>query len=610
MVTLFFAGIVARIWQLALLSCFRLAIIRFACSLHVFLVGQIGNGIKSVHVFVWFVPINQINLSKFVSSLKAPNRHHPGNSHLPAVPPPLQLSSSNTDDMNATLLKTPQNNVLKKELFGNFNGFSLRPLPMSKPSIVGASNVAYVHPVTKSVERTEVRDQSCMPIRSAPPPPAALKTISMQQTTASATSDSSTAPFLHNNILKPAPGPPKDVKLFVVKDETKERPKISSPILENSTCTVKELMSPKRELNNSVPSMHAIKNQKTFLMDRAAQLPAVKGIVGTVKHNDTMPKKFTIDKTALKSLEISAPIKTVNFGRSQSMRSPNSETAPPKRMALASASMRRPAGANRPLSIVDRPKNPPPPRPPQPSTSSTEIGHRNDYDDCEMIEEDQNDGSIGNSTDNIYCVIDECKAPASPKNGLLSEIVNEIDKRNLNSIYSTSTKSKGANKVDETQQTYENLSKPIISSSGSNSVPTRAPPTPPPKNIEIAANENIYMNTMNKKQLRPSNGGKFHAIATNASRIAPLSSVAKSKPTIASKPIGSISASNSLACDRKNSKESSQVTDLKKTLTKNNSIAGRRPSTTNSTSSSTVKSLHKKFENAAAAAASTAKPKK
>lgn len=570
-----------------------------------------GSVFSGCIIYICCSNINLIIIFSIISSLKTSNRNHPGNGHLPSPPPPpQQLSPSNTDDMNATLLKPGgTHNVIKKELFGNFKGFSLKPLPMSKPSIVGASNVAYVHPVAKQVDQTEVRDQTCMPIRSAPPPPAPTKPVATQKTMTSATSDPSSAPFLQKTLVKAAPGPPTDAKLFVVvKDETKERPKISSPILENSTCTVKELMSPKREMN-TVPSVHAIQNQQTLLVNRS-QTPTSKVSSDAGKQSETAPKKFTIDKSALKSLEISAPIKTINFGRSQSMRSPNAETAPPKRMALASASMRRPAGSKRPLSIAGRPKNPPPPRPLEPSTSPIQNNRRNDYDDCEMIEAEQSLDSIDNSMDNIYCVIDECKAPASPKNGLLSEIVNEIDKRNLNSIYSTSTKSKDATNVAETEQTYENLSKPAPSSSSSNSFASRAPPTPPPKNPEIISNENIYMNTTNQKQLRPTNGNAS-AHKPNGRIAAPL--VVKAKPAIASKPIGSISSSGGgLAADRKNSflsKESSH-TDLKKTLAKSISNAARRPPTTKSTTaSSTVKSLHKKFENAAAAT-SSAKPKK
>lgn len=551
----------------------------------------------------------------FHSSLKPSNRTQPGNGHLPSQPPLPQLSPSTTDDMNATLLKPPgaRDNVLKKELFGSFKGFSLRPLPMSKPSIVGASNVAYVHPVAKKVDQTETSEQACVPIRAAPLPPGPSKAQTIQKPLTSATTDPSSAPFLQKPTLKPAPGPPSDLKMFIVKDETKERPKISSPILENSTCTVKELMSPKREANVA-PSLHAIQNQQTLLMNRA-QVSAVKTKPDAAKQSDSSPRKFTIDKSTLKTLEISAPIKTVNFGRSQSMRSPNSETAPPKRMALASASMRRQAGAKRPLSIVDRPKNPPPPRPPQPTSSTTQDSDRNDYDDCEMIEAEHSLDSIGNSTDNIYCDIEECKAAASQNNGLLSEIVNEIDKRNYKSIYSTSTKSKAANNADETQEIYENLAKPVPGSSSNNSYPSRAPPTPPPKNPEVVSNDNIYMNTVNRKQLRPTNGiasGSKSIAAVTASRVAP-SAVAKAKPAIASKPIGSLtSSSGSLAADRKNSllsQESSQI-DLKKPLTKSKSNVVKRPPALNSTApSSSVKSLHRKFESAAAAA-SAAKPKK
>lgn len=72
----------------------------------------------------------------------------------PPPPPsaPQQLSPSSTEKMNASLLIS--NNVhedpVKRKLFGSFKGFSLKPLPMTKPNNMGASNATYVHPIAKA----------------------------------------------------------------------------------------------------------------------------------------------------------------------------------------------------------------------------------------------------------------------------------------------------------------------------------------------------------------------------------------------------------------------------------------------------------------------------
>lgn len=463
--------------------------------------------------------------------------------------------------MNATLLKSNEANdeQIKRELFGNFKGFSLKPLPMTKPSIVGASNVAYVHPVAK----TELPDESNKPCRAAPLPP--MNSPKKSQVNSSPKSSPSSFRYQNiNAIPKQTPVTPIEVKLFASKSDAKERPKISHPVLENSTCSVKELIATNN--SNQKPQKSSIELPKNIPVVNTAQ----KSITGS----QSTLNRALIDKNSIKKLEISAPIKAVPFGRSQSMRSPTSEKGPVKRNGLASGSMRR----------VDRPKNPPPPRPPNLPDSSASSSLQNVY--ANMNENGGSSNSIENSTDNIYCVIEEVKEP-SPPNGLLSEIVNEIENRNVNSIYSTSkNQRKNAFANVENEQTYENV--------GQN----EKPPLPTNNEIKAPKSNSIYMNTFSADQPLLSNKGKDRGNKTQTSNV---SSIAKklstvvvpgnSKPVIATKPgVSNLGASNKDTSQNDSTKKPYATRATTSNATKTNS----NKATINPTSS--IRAMHKRFE--------------
>lgn len=197
-----------------------------------------------------------------------------------------------------------------------------------------------------------------------------------------------------------------------------------------------------------------------------------------------------IDKSTLRTMKISNPIpqkeieltistlptepeknRTVVM-RAQSMRGSN---VTPRPNIQTFGSMRQPNAPKRPTSIPvgNRPKSPPPPRPPlpdldkatinkipgvpgyqapntKPESITTSSASEYNYDDClnEAPLSKITEENSPSSGDNIYAVIEETpKSLSSGKSnsdssesvGLLGEIVSEIQSRNFDSIYSTST---------------------------------------------------------------------------------------------------------------------------------------------------------------------------
>lgn len=431
----------------------------------------------------------------------------------------ISSTPSSTDDMNSALLRTTSTSpidpnaaaaasepsMLNNNMFGHFKGFTLKPLPNSRALPAGATNVAFVHPVAKTVEDQGVHG---VPNRSAPPVPKPPQ------------------PNVPPMVANAAPALPP------FNPGSTARPLISSPILEASTCSAKELISPLRHNAEKYSDKHPVRQAPapppvafTVLSQArpeviSAKEPPIRDkkitgkpnstiqrIASFLKKEDKAPKvkPMSLDKDKLKNIEISSPISTSDLSdseptsersyisRTQSMREPSLTTDVVKRVNIPTfGSMRYPGGSKRPGSVVgsSRPKSPPPPRPPAPPSITNmkipgvpgyqnppapkKVAFSNEYDDCEAVEAAPlakiTEDISPTHSDNIYSVIDEYQRPKavikSPKPvplssggggmGLLGEICNEIENRNLDSIYSVSTLNRKKGATPETHAPYVN----------------------------------------------------------------------------------------------------------------------------------------------------------
>uniref|UniRef100_W8B9I5 Disintegrin and metalloproteinase domain-containing protein 9 n=1 Tax=Ceratitis capitata TaxID=7213 RepID=W8B9I5_CERCA len=420
---------------------------------------------------------------------------------------------SSTDDMNSALLKSPSDSndtSVGNGMFGKFKGFTLRPLndTTSPTNNFNAPNVAYVQP---TVQDTATLNGG-VPQRSAPPPPLIKGSSSMDASQSNrwmpppTNANAASAPAL------PPPNPGSNARP-IISMPVLENSTMTLPLRQSSGD-----MSPTRAAplppgtsagqSGSLPRpappppvpLHAdpklnVKRDGT-----------IRRIASFLKKEEKAPlkEKTYIDREKLKNIEISAPMPVAPQGessnsdsettpkeeetknlvkRAQSMRSPTKKTN-----IQTFGSMRYAPGSARPKSVAaaaaaSRPKSPPPRPPPLKKTNSTTssgyalpVGTAkssvdNTYDDCEFVEKplttvgESNEVDSPTSTDNIYSVIDEIPPAAqtvkrsdfiseNSEMGLLGEIVNEIEKRNGDSIYTASTlvKNKSPN-ADETKST-------------------------------------------------------------------------------------------------------------------------------------------------------------
>ncbi|XP_037026148.1 disintegrin and metalloproteinase domain-containing protein 12 isoform X2 [Bradysia coprophila] len=449
------------------------------------------------------------------SNTSAQNRSGSGNGGHSSTSPAAGKTStpSSTDDMNSSLLKSGENvdsNGVNNNIpYGRFKGYTLKPLPISRTPQINAPNVAFVHPVSKIVsETTNVPNGA--PNRIAPPVPKppniARSQTQIKPVKPIVNRSNSVLPSKYSSEVAPALPP--------MNPGATARPLISSPILEASTCSAKELISPLRhnaeKYADKVPVRPApsVPIQPTTITDtntNQSRIDVVQNLKkakdGTIKRIALLLKKDekaagasilsrnpskSLDREKLRNIQISAPI-TADLSsdgeqepersfvnRTQSMRDPSNAVV--KRPTIQTfGSMRQPGSVKRPGSIVgSRPKSPPPPRPPAPSTGQPNVqpGTKvcNEYDSCEAVEAPlaQIVESSPTNSDNIYAVIEEYQSPAkipipvekadSSGIGLLSEIVNEIENRNLDSIYSVTTLNRKKSTDTDPVATYANTS--------------------------------------------------------------------------------------------------------------------------------------------------------
>ncbi|CAH0554467.1 unnamed protein product [Brassicogethes aeneus] len=372
------------------------------------------------------------------------------------------MMKRNEDNHSLLHEETP---AIPNEFFGNFRGFSIQKIKMFAP------------------------EKEAEPIRAAPPPPAPQTYTKSPPPVPHQNTIAAKAKFFENTTLQngaaaaPALPPPNP--------GSNARPIISSPVLENSTCTAKELVSPLKHVSNvnSKTELPPPEEPKTKTgsgaLNRIASFlkPSEKKPVNNI---DTLPRmtklkyKTTICKETLRSMEISNPIpqtnieisiatlpvdaeeKKVTVTRAHSMRSP--PNAKPNIQSFGS--MRQPSkNLKRPLSIPNnRPKIPPPPLPPASVAASKKPVEKIDdavdsqYDDClnKAPLASVSEANSPQSGDNIYAVIDDTAPDKNDTFGLLGEIVSEIQNRNFDSIYSTSTLARKKKEQEERRKNEEN----------------------------------------------------------------------------------------------------------------------------------------------------------
>ncbi|XP_054288556.1 disintegrin and metalloproteinase domain-containing protein 12 [Macrosteles quadrilineatus] len=441
---------------------------------------------------------------------------------VPMVPDTSRASLLPSADNSSTNPANFDSNLLQNNLVGQYKGFSITPLPKTTANVTPtrqAPAVAPAHKVSPPKVPDNVVSQHIIPypVRPAPkvPPTSVGLTIDSENLSKhqlppdnpppprpnisspvlDATTSFAAKELISNTVvpLRPAPPTPNH-------DKPRTARPLSSPV--HDVTLEAKIVKPK---DSGYPTLTRI---ASFMSRNQKGAQEIK--------KDLPVKGAKIDKESLKNIEISNPILQKEIAVPASslpagekavvMRAQSLRTVPDKKPAIASfGSMRVPAN-KRPTSIpaANRPSSPPPPRPPSFGIPGYQNPSKMDtYDDClnlltEGVAPLANiDEESPSATDNIYAVIEESptdrrerkeivlprkleytsptgeyKSPKPMENsvsagsaesmGLLGEIVSEIQARNTESIYSTSTLNRKKEKDgDETASTVTDSSSEI-----------------------------------------------------------------------------------------------------------------------------------------------------
>ncbi|KAL1488462.1 hypothetical protein ABEB36_014933 [Hypothenemus hampei] len=547
----------------------------------------------------------------------------PGKSRGPPFP---SDSLTKRNEANHSLLhedSPPPSSGLENGFIGNFKGFSITPIKKEAEPIRAA-------PPAPPPPARNIGDSGNISNYQKPPPPVPKVPISNLLTKPVQKMNSFKKSAFMNvmkstNTAATAPVTPANVV----------RPVISSPVLESSTSNAKELMSPLRNAPKvplrPAPTVPQANNDRPL---SNSEVPAVvssepkketTSIIGsgTINRiasflkppdkkmtNNTLPKptqvkaQKVLDKEILRTLKISDPVPQTEINiaaipvdaaakkavvmRAQSMRTTLKPKERPNIQTFGS--MRQPAGYKRPLSIPHcvRPKSPPPPAPINAkSIDRLDSSKTNQYDDClnetvaPLASLSEENSPI---SDNIYAVIDENPSPEKGKSrddglGLLGEIVSEIQNRNFDSIYSTSTLNR---KKKESGEQIDNCSEYV------NTIPTYR--------------ENEYSNMNSNLKSNASTTSSSSYILPSAINV-PVKEKGKNevKPLLSSfrkdastKPFSNSSAVHFIENKKSPTNTSSSImkTTLKNsTVTPSNNLRTRKPSPTRPLSQSSHRSI-------------------
>lgn len=416
--------------------------------------------------------------------------------------------------------------IIQSKLVGQYKGFSISPLPKATSAPLTPSRpapgVAPAQKVSPPKVPANAVNQNAVPypIRPAPKvPPTSVGLVMKSNTPPPQLNEN--PPSIRPNISSPVLAATTSCAAQELIDGTAPiRPAPSIPQQEQKTKNIPPMSTPSGISNDVGLETKVVKPKDSGgypTLTRIASFMS-RGQKNTQDAKKESNKNTKIDKDSLKNIEISNPIlqKEINIPtsslpagekavvmRAQSLRSSAPEKKPP---VPSFGSMRLPAN-KRPTSIPasNRPSSPPPPRPPSIGVPGYQTPGRVDtmYDDClnlltEGVAPLANiDEESPSATDNIYAVIEEnpidrrerkeivlpkkldytspsgeYKSPKPIENsisagsaesmGLLGEIVSEIQSRNTDSIYSTSTfNRRKENDDDETASTVTDLSSEV-----------------------------------------------------------------------------------------------------------------------------------------------------